>query len=69
MLTLKITRKSISEILLDLKSGKVMGYDEIPNIWQNLSHQELRMLQLSKISYGSSYKEIHSDKYLELKFL
>jgi len=36
---------------------------------QNLPHQELRMLQLSKIWYGSSYKEIYSDKYLELKFL
>jgi hypothetical protein len=31
MLTLKITKESISEILLGLKSGKAMGYDEIPN--------------------------------------
>jgi hypothetical protein len=31
MLTLKITRESISEILFGLKSGTAMGYDEIPN--------------------------------------
>jgi 2-C-methyl-D-erythritol 4-phosphate cytidylyltransferase len=31
MLTLKITRESISERLFGLKSGTAMGYDEIPN--------------------------------------
>ena len=61
MLTLKITRESISEILLGLKSGKAMGYDEISNEFLKYGGKAMLSTLVDLFTVISDFEQIPSD--------
>ena len=62
MLTLKITKESISEILLDLKSGKAMGYDEFPNEFPRYGGKAMLSSLVDLFTAISDFEQIPSDR-------
>ena len=61
MLSLKITKESISEILLGLKSGKAMGYDEIPNEFLRYGGKAMLSSLVDLFTAISDFEQIPSD--------
>jgi hypothetical protein len=61
MLTLKITRESISEILFGLKSGTAMGYDEIPNEFLKYGGKAMLSSLVDLFTAISDFEQIPSD--------
>ena len=61
MLTLKITKELISEILLGLKPGKAMGYDEIPNEFLRYGGKAMLSSLVDLFTAISDFEQIPSD--------
>ena len=61
MLTIKITKESISEILLDLKSSKAMGYDEFPNEFLRYGGKTMLSSLVDLFTAISNFEQIPSD--------
>jgi hypothetical protein len=61
MLNLKITKESISEILLGLRSGKAMGYDEIPNEFLRYGGKAMLSSLVDLFTALSDFEQIPSD--------
>jgi hypothetical protein len=61
MLNLKITKESISEILLGLRSGKAMGYDEIPNEFLRYGRKDMLSSLVDLFAAISDFEQIPPD--------
>jgi hypothetical protein len=61
MFTLKITKESMSEILLGLKPDKAMGYDEIPNEFLRNGGKAMLSSLVDLFTAISDFEQIPSD--------